>query len=233
MKRLSSLSVFLPCYNEARNIPLLIKDLAEVLPKVARTFEIIVVDDGSQDTTRALIRRLQKKHSFLRMITHEENLGYGAAVYSGLQAAQYEWVFLTDGDRQFNVRELVDFLPYTQKYSALIGYRKNRAEGWRRHLNAQLFKLYVTSLFRIKVRDIDCAFKLIRRDKLPLKALAARGAMISTELLYYLRKKRVALKELPVTHYPRLFGRPTGNDPRVIVRAVGESLQLRWRLLTS
>ncbi|HEX7017931.1 MAG TPA: glycosyltransferase family 2 protein [Patescibacteria group bacterium] len=233
MKKLSSLSVFLPCYNEAKNIPHLVKDLTTVLPQITKKFEVIVVNDGSHDHTIGTTHRLQKKYPFLRLVSHEKNMGYGAAVHSGLMAATYDWVFLTDGDGQFDVRELIDFLPWTTKYNAVIGYRKNRAEGWKRHFNAQLFKLYIQLLFRIKVKDIDCAFKLLKKEKIPLTKLKSRGAMISTELLYYLRKRKVALKELPVSHYPRKFGVPTGNHPRVIVKALRESLQLRIRLLTS
>lgn len=233
MQKLTSLSVFLPCYNEAKNIPLLLENVVKILPKVAKKYEVIVVNDGSQDHTVSTAKNLQKKYPFLRVMSHKKNQGYGAAVYSGLEAAKYEWVFLTDGDLQFDVTELLTFIPHTEKYQAVIGYRKNRAEGWKRQLNAQLFKLYIKLLFRIKARDIDCAFKLIKKEKIPLTQLKSRGAMISTEILYYLRKKGVKVKELPVTHYSRQHGIPTGNHPSVVVKAFFESLQLRWRLLTS
>lgn len=224
--KLNSLSIFFPCYNEALNIPLFMEEAIQLLPQLAKKFEIIVVNDGSQDNTQKVAEKFASKYPFVRVVTHQENKGYGASLRSGFAAAQYEWVFFTDGDLQFNLEQLAEFLPFTNQHSVIIGYRKNRADGFSRHRNALLLKFYVDVLFRVHVKDIDCAFKLIKKEALDKIHLESSGAFISSELLYKLKKKRYRFKQLPVDHYPRKFGKPTGANFKVILRAIKESIQL-------
>jgi glycosyltransferase involved in cell wall biosynthesis len=226
MKKLRSLSVFLPCYNEEKNIPLLLKELELLLPKIAKKYEVIVIDDGSADATPKVLGRLKKKYSHLTVITHEKNRGYGAALRSGIEAAQFDWIFFTDGDMQFDVNELTTFVPFADQYEVVIGYRKNRAEGALRQFNAWVFKVFIDVLFRLHVKDIDCAFKLMKANKLKSLPLVSTGAFTSSEFLYRLKKKRVKFKQLPVTHYPRKFGTPTGNNIGVIAKAGWEAIGL-------
>lgn len=223
---LSSISVFLPCYNEAPNLTPMVDSLAALLPQVAATFEIILIDDGSQDQTGTLADSLAKKHAYIRVIHHPRNLGYGMSLQSGFKAARYDWTFFTDSDRQFDVKELLGFLPYTSQYQVIIGYRIKRVEGGLRALNAGIYKFYMNLLFRIHVRDIDCAFKLIKTSLVKPVHFISTGATINAEMLYRLKKMHVDFKQLPVNHYPRLAGNPTGNNFRVIVRAGIESVKI-------
>jgi glycosyltransferase involved in cell wall biosynthesis len=233
MKKLGSLSVFLPCYNEAKNIPRVIRTLFKLLPLVSQRYEVIVINDGSHDQTVKVVEKLQSDYPQLQLVTHVRNLGYGAAVKSGIMAAKYQWLFLTDGDGQFDPQQLTEFIPYTQDYRAVVGYRQVRVEGWRRAFNAWVFKTYIRFLFGIKIRDLDCAFKLFHRSTVDGQRLMSQGAMISTEIVDGWRRRRISFEEVPVRHLPRRFGQPTGNKPSIILKALKESLYLFFKLRTS
>ena len=217
MKKLSSLSVFFPCFNEEKNIPLFIKEALDYLPQIATKFELIIVDDGSSDNTKKISEELVKKYSQVRLISHTENKGYGAALRTGLEAAKYDWVFFTDGDLQFRLKQLTAFIPYTMKHHVIIGYRENRADGKFRAFNAWLFKVYINLLFRVGVKDIDCAFKLFHRPTLQSLHLESTGAFTSSEILYKLKKQGEVFIQLPVKHSKRRHGSPTGNNIKVII----------------
>ncbi len=224
--QLSSLSVFFPAFNEAPNLPELIMQADQVISRVAKNYELIVVDDGSTDNTLILIKKLQHKYPRLRVVVHQKNLGYGAALKTGIGAAQYDWIFFTDADLQFDINDIQRLLPFTQNYQVIIGWRKKRAEGMKRTLNTRLFKLYIDLLYRLHVKDIDCAFKLMKRELVQSIHLQSDGAFTTAELLYKLKKCHVTFKEIPVAHYPRLKGEPTGANLKVILKAVWESLTL-------
>lgn len=226
MKKLLSLSVFFPAYNEEENLPALIEQTMVHLPQFAENFEIIIVNDGSGDNTKTVAEDLAAKYHQVKVVSHHTNLGYGAALKTGFATAKYDWVFFTDADLQFDLAELGQFLAFTDEYKAIIGYRTARAEGFGRARNAYLFKLFVNLLFRVHVRDIDCAFKLFRTELIPPLKLQSNGAFISSELLYKLKKNHIKIKELPVTHYPRLRGNPTGANFKVVIKAGLDAIQL-------
>jgi len=162
-------------------------------------------------------------------VTHEHNCGYGAALASGFDAASKDLVFLTDGDKQFDVTELREFLPAMDGQTDLvIGWRRNRADPLMRKLNALGWKLLVNLLFGYTARDVDCAFKLFRRGVWQSMTVHARGATFSAEFLIKARRLGFRVKELPVGHFPRTAGSPTGARPAVIVRAFVELFRL-WR----
>lgn len=224
--KLRSLTAFFPCYNEEANVEPMVEQFLSVLPSLAKTFEIVIVNDGSSDCTGAIADRLAVQHETVRVIHHPRNLGYGASLRSGFDTAKYDWIFFTDGDMQFDVAQLKKFLPHTETHHAIIGYRKRRAEGSVRALNAKLFKLYIDALFRLHVRDIDCAFKLLRRDVMQSLPLQSTGAFTSAEFLYRLKKAGTIFKQVAVDHFPRQYGKPTGNHPRVVIKAGVEAMKL-------
>ncbi len=226
MHKLQSLSVFFPCYNEAANVPLFLQEAFDVLPKLAHTYEIIVVDDGSSDGTSEVADSFAKQYPEVRVIHHENNRGYGAALRTGFETAKHEWVFFTDGDQQFRLAELAKLIEYAPRFPVVIGYRRHRADGGIRAMNAGIFKIYIDLLFRLHVKDIDCAFKLLRRDVLRAIHLESTGAFTSSELLYKLKKYGVVWKQVPVNHLLRKFGNSTGNNPKVVIKAGFEALKL-------
>ncbi len=224
VKPLESLTVFFPIYNEAESIPLLIDSANKIIPKWAKDYELLIIDDGSSDGSGKIAEKLTKNNPRWRIISHPKNLGYGEVLKTGIKEASKDWLFFTDGDLQFDLEELGGFLPYTSDYQVIIGYRKNRAEGWRRSFNTRLFKLYIDLLFRLHVKDIDCAFKLVKTDLLKSLTLNSGSAFTSSEILYRLKKKKIKFKELPVNHYPRRYGQPTGANLQVIIKACYEAL---------
>jgi len=224
VKALESLTVFFPVYNEAENIPLLIDSADKIIPKFANNYELIIINDGSSDKSKEIAEGLIKDKVEWRVVSHRKNLGYGEVLKTGIKEANNEWVFFTDGDLQFDLQELASFIPYTNDYQLIIGYRHTRAEGFSRALNARLFKLYIDLLFRLHVKDIDCAFKLIKTDLLKNLELNSGSAFTSSEILYRLKKQKIKFKELPVSHYPRQYGQATGANLRVIIKACYEAL---------
>lgn len=229
-KKLSSLSVFFPCYNEEENLPVILNQALLVLPKVAKKYEIIVVNDGSSDDTKKVAQKFASQFPNIKVISHQTNKGYGAAIRTGINESANEWIFFTDGDGQFDLNELDFFVENKDKFMAILGYRRSRAEGLRRALFAKLYKLYIDLLFRVHVKDIDCAFKLIKAEELKQLSLFSSGAFISSEILYKLKKKHIKFKQLPVNHYSRKFGSSTGANLRVIVIGLWEPLKLYLRM---
>jgi len=229
-KRLSSLSFFAPCYNEEKNVESIIIKALEVLPRVAERYEIIIVNDGSRDKTAELAQNLADIHREVRVVNHPINKGYGAALITGFSSSQYEWVFFTDGDLQFDLNQISDFLPFTDSHKVIIGYRKRRAEGGIRAINARLFKFFVDILFQLHVKDIDCAFKLFKNETLKEITMESYGSFINAEFLYKLKRGGYKFKELPVDHYVRKHGNPTGANLKVIFKAGKELLRSYYRL---
>lgn len=223
--KLKSLSVFFPCYNEERAIHKLITDAYHILPKVAEIFEVIIINDGSDDKTHMIASKLQKRFDNLSIVNHEENMGYGAALQSGFSRAKHEWVFFTDGDGQFNLSDILSFLPYAKTHNVIIGYRKNRADNIIRRFNAISYKLLLVLLFNLNVKDVDCAFKLINKNVINQFSLSSNGAFLSAELLIKIKNKSIVFKEIPVNHYPRNNGISTGNNPLVVLRALKDALR--------
>ena len=197
---------------------------------VSEHYEVVVVDDGSADSTAREAGKLVAANRAVRLVVHPMNLGYGAALRTGIDAARMPWVLLTDSDLQFDLTEIQTFLPFAQSYDLIVGYRIDRKDPLVRRANAKAWNWLVRQVFTLPVRDVDCAFKLIRRDLLSELELVSSGAMISTELVARCSNMGAALTEIGVHHRPRLAGKQSGADPRVVMRAFQELLRLRQAL---
>jgi len=226
-----SISVFFPCYNEAANVAKLARDSAGVLSKLTDDFEIIIVDDGSSDGTGKTADELAREIPAVRAIHHEKNLGYGAALQSGFRAATKELVFYTDGDLQFDINELPKLLPLAGQYDIVSCYRLNRQEGLVRKVNAWCWGRLVCWLFSMNIRDIDCAFKLYKRQIFDTIEIHSTGALIDTEILARAIRRGYTVTQIGVHHYPRTAGTQTGAKLSVIIRAFRELFKLRREIL--
>ncbi len=226
MPKLSSLSVFFPAYNEEANVENMVRLSQRILPEVAEKWEIIPVNDGSKDKTGEIIDRLAKEDPNVRPVHHEKNQGYGGAVISGYNASRYDFVFFTDGDLQFDLREITLLIDKIDEGDLILGYRKNRRDPAMRKLNAFMWGTLVKFLFGFQVRDVDCAFKIMKRRVIDKVHLSAGGAMVSTELLARSNKAGFRFVEVGVTHYPRVAGTQTGANLKVILRAFKELFKL-------
>jgi glycosyltransferase involved in cell wall biosynthesis len=227
---LPGLSVLLPCFDEAPNVAAAVADAQRAAQRFAHDHEVIVIDDGSCDDTGAIAEALAAGDQRVRVVAHPVNRGYGAAVRSGIAASRSPWVLLTDGDRQFDLFDLEAMLPLAAEHDLVAGYRIARADPVHRRAAAHAWNALVQRSFGVGVRDVDCAFKLMRGDAVRALPLESEGAMISTELLVRARLAGWRIAEVGVHHRPRTAGEPTGGDPRVVLRAFRERRALARRL---
>jgi len=232
--KVARLSYFFPAHNEEANLAGLVAEALETLPGLADTFEIVIVDDGSKDATGRIADELTAANpGVVRAVHHPTNLGYGAALRSGFQAAQFEHVAFSDVDRQFQVVDigrLIDRLAEADAPDAVVGFRIKRADPLVRTVYARLYRLANRVFFGLRVRDVDCACKLFRREALEGIAVESGGAFFSAELLIKLQAAGRSVAEVGVPHYPRTAGSPTGAKPSVVFRAVRDFWLLRLRL---
>ena len=230
MERLGSLSAFLPARNEEANLLPMARAVLDVLPDVADAWELIIVDDGSRDGTGAIADALARREPGVRVVRHRRSGGYGAALRAGVRAARYDFVFYTDADRQFDVAQLPVLIRELDRADVVVGYRYARADPLPRRLSAAAWNRLVRRLFRLPVRDVNCAFKLFRRSVLAGLRLETDGATISTEIMARLGAAGARIVEVPVDHFPRRHGAPSGGELAVIARAFVELAHLRRHL---
>ena len=230
--RVPALSCFFPAHNEEANLRGLVEEALATLPSLAETFEVVIVDDGSRDATPRIADELAAADPRVRAVHHPRNLGYGAALRTGFGAARHDLIAFTDGDRQFRV---ADVGRLTARYAeggadAVVGFRIKRADPLIRTLYAKAYRLANRIFFGLRVTDVDCACKLLRRDALRGINVESGGAFFSAELLIKLRASGRSVVEVGVPHYPRTAGSPTGARPQVVFRAMRDFWLLRLRL---
>lgn len=219
---LSSISVILPALNEAENLRRGLGPTVDALSALGMDWEIVVVDDGSTDDSWAILESWQARDPRVRGIRHRTNLGYGAALRTGFRSARHDRIFFTDADLQFDLRELPLLLEHADEHDIVAGYRRFRRDPAHRRLNAWAWGRLVDTLFGLGVRDVNCAFKLFRREVLEDAIIRSEGAFVNTEILARARASGYSLVQVPVTHYPRTYGDQTGARPRVVLRAFAE-----------
>jgi len=234
MDKLRELSLFFPAYNEEENLDLTVEKAIPVLKKVADKFEILIINDGSKDKTGDVASKLAKKYKFIRIITHNPNRGYGAALKSGFYNSKYNWIVFTDADGQFDFSEVDKFIKKQKETNAdlVIGYYLKRAVCKTTVLTSKLWELLVNILFGLKVTDTDCGFKLFRKkvfEKIS-KLEAERGPFITSEYLIKAKKAGFKIAEVGVHHYPRKGGKATGRSMKVVLTGLSDLIKLRFKI---
>jgi len=224
--RLPGLSVFLPSHDEEGNVERVVGGYLAELPRVTGDYEVIVIDDGSRDRTGEIADRLAAADSHVKVVHHPVNRGYGGAVISGIRAATKPYVLLSDGDGQFDPADIELMTPFVPQYDVVVGRRARGADPIVRRLNGKAWTTLVRILLGITISDIDCGFKLFKREKLDGIELRAHGAMISTELMARLAGRGAKVKEVDVAHLPRLTGEQSGASLKVVLRAFKELFAL-------
>jgi len=225
------ISLVFPMFDEEENVGALLESALALAPSLAAEFEVIVVDDGSRDGSAAVVEAIRRRDPRVRLLRHPENRGYGAALRSGLRAARGDLVFFSDADLQFDLREIEHLLAHVEEFDIVAGYRAPRRDPFGRRFLAWGWGVLVRGLFGLRVRDIDCAFKVFRRPVLDAIEVASIGAFVNTEILVRARRAGFRIREVPVSHHPRIAGRAKGASPRVVWRAIVE-LSTLYRELT-
>lgn len=230
-----SISVCLPALNEAANLEAVVRDIAAVMAPHFDSVETVVTDDGSTDETPRVLERLCATTPGLLVVRHERTRGYGAACRSALLAARGDLLLLTDADGQFDLGDIGPFVEAIRDADAVIGYRAQRQDPWRRVLSGWLWSRLVNLVLGYTARDVNCAFKLVDREWCQplLSTVQSDGAAFGAEWMARARRAGGRIRELPVTHRPRVHGQPTGGLPRVMLRGIGELMRVRRTLASS
>lgn len=215
----SSFSLCMPAYNEELNIEDTLDAAIAILPHFVAEFEVVVVDDGSKDRTAEIVTEYSKRHPNVRLLRHEKNKGYGAAVTTALRGARGELIAFTDSDGQFSILDLPQLLAELPGNDFVIGFRHRRADSRVRLINAWCWGRLIRMMLGVKVKDLDCAFKVFRREVLQQVSLTTTGATINAEMMAQCFRRGFKFAEVPVTHWPRTAGQPTGAAFKVIAKA--------------
>lgn len=227
---MSSLSIVLPAYNEAENVAGAVKEVSGVAQQLGTDYEIILVNDGSSDRTGEIARELEQRIPNFHLVEHHPNRGYGGALKAGFAAATKELIAFTPADKQFVFSEIERLLAKIDGADIVSGYRADRQDPLIRKFNALGWNSLVTILFGHLCRDIDCGFKLFRREVLEHVNIISDGAMIDTEFLAGAKARGFRIADVPVTHLPRTAGEATGANVAVIVKAFRDLARFRLRL---
>ncbi len=229
---ISSVSAMFPCYNDATTICGLVDDVYEVLEPLVATVEVIVVNDGSSDDSRQVLDHLAATRSWLRVIHHDVNRGYGGALMSGFAAARHEWIFYTDGDAQYDAREAALLVPLaTDDVDIVQGYKIGRGDGWHRKVIGRCYHHVVKVLFGLVGRDTDCDFRLFRRQLIIDRPLTSTSGVICVEMMRNFRDLDARFVETGVHHYFRPSGKSQFFRLPAIARSAQQLLQLWWRMV--
>jgi glycosyltransferase involved in cell wall biosynthesis len=219
--RLSSISAFFPCYNDSNTIPGLVRTVEASLKRLTDDYEVIVVDDGSSDGSRDIIRALQAEVPALKLVEHAQNRGYGGALKSGFESATKDYVFYTDGDGQYDPAE-IELLAKEMRpgVDVVNGYKLSRQDPWYRQLVGGAYQQVTRRLFAFPIRDVDCDFRLLRRNVFDRMSLESNNGAICIELVRKLKDSGARMVEVPVHHYARAYGTSQFFKPKRIARAL-------------
>ncbi|OGM22944.1 hypothetical protein A2961_00325 [Candidatus Woesebacteria bacterium RIFCSPLOWO2_01_FULL_39_21] len=230
---IDSLSVFFPAYNEERNLKETVEMAIKVVKNIAVNWEVIIVNDGSNDKTKDIAQELKNEEGRIKIVTHKKNKGYGEALKSGFYNSKYAWIATTDADGQFDFSEIIKLIDKAKKgYDVVIGFRINRQDSLIRKINGLGWTWLSNLLLGINVHDVDCSFKLVKKEVIDkISHLeSTRGGMISPELLAKAKKSGFKIAEVGVHHYPRIHGSQTGANINVIIKSFVDLIKL-WQKL--
>jgi glycosyltransferase involved in cell wall biosynthesis len=226
-----SISVFFPAYGDEGSIAKMVEGAISVVRPRFKDFEVIVVDDGGPDRSGEIADELAKKYKQVKVVHHKKNKGYGGALKSGFRTASKDLIFYTDGDAQFDAKELVKLLPFIDEYDMVNGYKMGRADNIVRIIAGRLYNFGSRLLFGLPNRDVDCDFRLFNRHVIDSIKLESDTGLICVEMMKKIGDKKFTIKEVPVHHYPRLSGGSQFFKPkRVILTLIGWA-RLWWKLV--
>lgn len=228
-KKIRELSVFFPAYNEEKNIKSTVLNAKKVLERVASKWEILVINDGSEDKTAEVVRDLEKKDKRIKLVSHKVNKGYGGALKTGFERGKYEWIAFTDSDGQFDFSEIEKFIAKKETSDFILGYRLKRADSFIRKVFTWGWNLFPKIIFGMRARDYSCGFKMLKKDVFEdMKPLVGEEKVTQIEMIVKAQRKGYKISQVGVNHYPRKKGKATGANIFVVAKSVKDLLKL-WR----
>ena len=226
-----SLTIFFPCYNDRETIGNLIKNANSVAREWTQDYEILVIDDGSHDGSQNLLKKIQLEYPYLQTLFHEQNQGYGAALQSGFYGAKKDWIFYTDGDGQYDILELRKLLPLMNENIALVnGYKLKRSDAWYRKVLGGIYTSIAKTVFRIRVRDVNCDFRLMKRNIFKTIKLNSKSGAIGLELIKKIELAGFKVIEYPIHHYPRIYGRSQFLNLQRIFQTITDLVRIKHEI---
>jgi glycosyltransferase involved in cell wall biosynthesis len=225
-KKKYSISAFFPMYNDDGTVELMVKKLKETLPKFTDDWEIIMVDDCSPDKSGEIADQLAKDDSRLKVVHHEKNKGYGGALKSGFKTATKDLIFYTDGDAQYDIYELERLMPHINEYDVVNGYKTNRADGIHRKIVGEIYNFGMHLAFNLKVKDVDCDFRLMHKKIFNQIELESDSGMICVEMMKKIGDAGLTIKDVPVNHYDRQHGKSQFFNPKRVIKTLAGLVKL-------
>lgn len=233
MKNLS-ISCFFPCYNDAGTIAGMVVLMDKTMREITDDYEIIVIDDGSTDNSRVVLKELEQKYDKLRLVFHEKNRGYGGALRSGFYSATKEFIFYTDGDFQYDVTEIKKLIPKMKDGVDVVnGYKVMRSDPLHRIIIGYIYQGLMRFVFGFKIRDVDCDFRLMRRSLFNKLKLKHNSGVICVEMVKKIQDMGCTFAEVPVNHYHRVYGRSQFFNFSRIFRVARDLSKLWWELMVT
>ena len=232
MQKQLSISAFFPCYNDGGTIASMVALADLTLKKLTDDYEILIIDDGSTDHSRAILRELEEKYLNLRVLLHKKNRGYGGALKTGFYSAKKDWIFYTDGDFQYDVSELSNLMEKLDSGIDVVnGYKISRSDPFYRKIIGQTYRLIMKLMFGFKIKDVDCDFRLIRRAILYKIRLEYDSGIICVEMVKKFQDAGFVFAEAPVHHYYRVYGKSQFFNVIRVFQVGRDILRLWWKLV--
>ncbi len=227
-----SLSIFFPCYNDAGTIPSMVIKSDAAAKKITDDYEIIVIDDGSTDGSREILKSLQSTYAKLKLVFHDKNRGYGGALRSGFENSVKEWIFYTDGDAQYDVNELEKLIPLAgDDIDWVNGYKIKRHDPLHRIIIGTTYQYLIKFAFGIKVKDVDCDFRLVRKKIFEKVTLEHDSGVICVEMMKKFQDSGFKFAETGVHHYFRVYGKSQIFNFKRLAKVLINLVQLWFELV--
>jgi glycosyltransferase involved in cell wall biosynthesis len=227
-----TISGFFPFLNDWGTIGSLVAALDSVLRNVTSNYEILIIDDGSDEKSKEILTVLRKRFRKVRIITHVKNRGYGGAIKSGIANSKMDWIFYTDGDAQYDPRDIKLLLEKRKRSVDIInGYKIKRSDPWFRKVTGRTYHFFVKTLFNVPIRDTDCDFRLMKRTIFDKVKLESNSGLICAEMVKKIADYGFRFQEVPVTHYWRTSGKSEFFNFKRVSRVVFGLLILWYKLV--
>ncbi len=228
-----SISVFFPCYNDGGTIATMVEQALETLREIADDYEVYVINEGSTDNALAALEALARKYPrAFRFVNRDQPSGYGGVVRGGMALATKEWFFYTDGDGQYDPREMKLLVEKISDDVDLInGWKIARHDPWHRIVMGSAYQYFIRWMFGLKIRDVDCDFRLMRRAIFDIVQFESSTGAITVEMVKKIQDAGYGMTEVPVHHYPRVYGHSQFFSPLRVIRTLVAAMQWWWRLV--